>query len=480
MNGFHSSANCRQRTESLGEVYLLLEIRNKKISILVMSVILLSSMLLPFALSVEGAQGKEEKQSLSQELNSQTAQINDKIITLNTEKSVSSAAKGAPRGFYAKWEMDVGGMRGCSSLCWDYYYFINDKQVATVFPDGGLDALNCSKDKCLTYQLKGNKLVLSNGKTYSFKVNSANELEIDGDKYTKYSPSSGLKLQGKYESFSYTSTPLGSGLASSITYTFNKDGTFIDNSFTGFTTDGSSTGDNSGVSTSAGSQSKATGTYAIVNYTISFKYKDGTAKKHLFFLPEQPSTKMLRIGGRDFLIADGKSGTKPQPPEQPFADFLTTKKIANKQVLFTFKPNKSDQLKNIKITLDGYQWAKLTIEPAHINSFKGFGDKGIVALTAKYRIHNESAETVNVNSLYATLELPGSKASVKASNGLTPKIKDELKPGESVETMSVFLVPAEHFEKNKDFELGFGPLLNLKGKDVFQEEWIGFYIWKDL
>lgn len=460
----------------------MLKIRNKKISILVMSVIMLASLLFPFALPVDGAQGKEVKQSISLGVNSQITQINDKTIALNTNSSVLTAAKGGPRGFYAKWEMDLGGMRGCSSLCWDYYYFINDKQVATVFPDGGLDALNCSKNKCLTYQVKGNKLVLSNGKTYSFKVNSASELEIDGDKYTKYLPSSRLKLQGKYESFSYSSNPLGSGLASSITYTFNNDGTFFDSSFTGFTTDGSSTGDNSGVSTSVGSQSKASGTYEIVNYTLSLKYKNGTTKKYLFFLPEQPSTKMLRIGGRDFLSAnaDGKSGSKPKPLEQPFADFLTTKKIAKKQMLFTFKPNKSDQLTNIKIALVGYQWAKLTIEPAYTNSFKGFGDKGIVALTAKYRIYNGSTETVTLNSLHATLDLPGSKASVTASNGLTPIIKDQLKPGESVDTMSVFLVPAEHFEKNKDFELGFGQLLNLKGQDVFQGERIGFYIWKDL
>ncbi|MFF0830157.1 hypothetical protein ACFYU8_25110 [Brevibacillus sp. NPDC003359] len=100
----------------------------------------------------------------------------------STNTDVLAAANLVPKGFYAKWEMDVGGARGCSSLCWEYFYFINDKQVATTFPDGGIDALNCSKDKCLTYQIKGNKLTLSN-------------------KFIKYTPSTGLKLQGKYESF---------------------------------------------------------------------------------------------------------------------------------------------------------------------------------------------------------------------------------------------------------------------------------------
>lgn len=437
----------------------MLTVRSKNIPFLIMSMMMLSAILWLFGPSVEETKGKESETS--------------------TNTNVLAAAKVAPKGFYAKWEMDVGGARGCSSLCWEYFYFINDKQVATAFPDGGIDAINCSKDKCLTYQIKGNKLTLSNGKSYTFKVKSANELEINGGKFLKYAPSTGLKLQGKYESFSYSSNVLGTGYASSITYVFNKDGTFVDSSLVGVTTDGSRTGDNSGTSTSVGSESKASGTYQIVNYTLSLTYKDGKTKKLLFFLPEQPSPKMLRIGGRDFLLADDNAA-KPQPPEPPFGDFLTTKKVAKKQVLFTFKPNKSDQNDNIKITLQGYQWAKLTIEPAYVNSFKGFSDKGIVALTAKYRIDNGSAQTVKVNSLQVALDLPDSKASVKAANGLTPTVKDELKPGEGVETMLVILVPAEHFDKNKDFKLWFGPLLNLKGQDVFQEEWPNFNIWKKL
>ncbi|KPV57330.1 hypothetical protein QJ48_22765 [Paenibacillus sp. A3] len=101
-------------------------------------------------------------------------------------------------------------------------------------------------------------------------------------------------------------------------------------------------------------------------------------------------------------------------------------------------------------------------------------------MTAKYRIDNESAQTINVNSMKETLELPGSTANIKATTALAPKVKDELKPGESVEKMVVILLSTETFESYKDFELGFGPLNNLEGKDVFNDEWIGFNVWKDL
>jgi hypothetical protein len=401
-------------------------------------------------------------------------------------KGVPAIAQGALHGFYAKWEMDLAGITYCSTLCWDYYYFINDKQVATDLPDGGLDALDCSKDKCLTYEIKADQLVLSNGKTYSLKVNSETELEIDGDTYTKYLPAGRLKLEGKYVSTSYSTSPLGSGLASSNTYIFNKDGTFSDNRFVGHTTDGSDGGDQSGVSTTVRSESETSGTYTIVNYTLLLKFKDGTTKQHMFFLPEQPSVNMLRIGGRDFLIekadgTNGSSGSQDKDKEQqPYQDLLTTKKIAQKQLLFAWQPKKSRQLEKIKITLEGYQWAKLTIDPAHIDSFKGFGDNAIIALTAKYRMDNESEQTVNVNSLKVTLELPDSNATAQAAIGLTPEVKDELKPGESVEKMSVILLPSAYFESNKDFELGFGPLNNTEGKDVFKDEWLGFNVWKDL
>ncbi|WP_235439894.1 hypothetical protein [Paenibacillus sp. DMB20] len=427
-------------------------LRKNKLAFTVISFVMLAAALLFFTSSVEGASSKNEGNSSSL------------------------------RGFYAKWELDVSGLKGCSSLCWDYYYFVNDKQVATKFPDGGIDALNCSKDKCLTYKIKGNRLVLSNGKSYPFKVKSATELEIDGDKYTKYKPSSGLKLEGKYESSSYTSTPLGGGLASSMTYVFRKDGTFFDSKFTGYTTDGSDSGDNSGVSTVTQSEKQTSGTYTIVNYTLRLKYKDGTIKKVLFFLPEQPSLKMLRIGARDYLLqkADGTNDGSGSKPAEPYQDKLTTDKIAKKQVLATSRIEKSRQMENIQITLKGYQWAKLTIDPKYKDLFVGFGDKGIVALTAKYRIDNESEQSVNVNSLKVTLELPDSDLGILEASPLAPKVKDELKPGEGVERMSVILLSMDYFDGNKDFELAFGPLNNLEGKDVFQGNWLGFNIWKDL
>ncbi|WP_332262474.1 stalk domain-containing protein [Paenibacillus sp. GSMTC-2017] len=485
--------------------------------------------------------GKKEGQTFSLTLNSKTAKVNGKSVTLaspgvkvnghtmvplrfvgeatgavvgwnkaqqtisiyseafikltgiskaTAQKEVNKGApiviKGKPNGFYAKWEVDLIGLTYCGTLCWDYYYFVNDKQVATEFPDGGIDALDCSKHKCLTYEIKGNTIVLSNGKTYSYKLN-ADSVEINGEKYTKFLPSATKRLEGKYESTSYMSSQQGATLTTSTTYTFKKDGTFHDSSFKGVTADVTDQGDDSGVSVIGSSDSKKSGTYTIVNYSLLLKYSEGTSKQQLFFLPEQPDVNMLRIGGRDYLLeeADGTNG-KPSKPgtepkeEKPYEDLLTTEKIAKKEILFSHQPNDKKELAGIEFTLEGYQWAKLTIESAYQKLFTGYGDKGIIALTVKYSVTNKSTETINVNSLNVSLELNDPEVGILASNQLAPIVKDELKPGESVEKMSVILLSADYFERNKDFELGLGPLHNLDDKDVFEGKWLGFYIWKDL
>ncbi|MFD0590300.1 copper amine oxidase N-terminal domain-containing protein [Paenibacillus sp. GCM10027627] len=392
-------------------------------------------------------------------------------------KGVPTVPKGTLQGFYAKWELDVGGIRMCTSLCWSYYYFLNDKQVVKTIPVEGPDAINCSKDKCLTYQIKDNQLILSNGEKHSIKIVSDKNLEIAGKTYTKYSPSGRLKLEGKYASDSYVTNPQG-GIASSVEYTFFKDGTFRDDKFAGVTADGSDSDSETGTSVAAGSQSKSSGTYTIVHYTLLLAHHNGKVERKLFFLPEEPGVGMLRIGSRDYLLDNKPGGPGTPAKEPPYEDLLIKNKIAKKEVLFTFQPKKSEGLNGITVELTGYQWAKLNIEPAYASSFQGYGDKGIIALTAKYKIKNDSGQTVKANSIVVTLELDNPSVGLKSSPNLEPKASDELKSGASVEKMAVILLPADYFENNKDFQLSFGPMTDSGGKDSFQGDWLGFTIWK--
>src|SRR5690606_30135916 len=112
----------------------------------------------------------------------------------------------------------------------------------------------------------------------------------------------------------------------------------------------------------------------------------------IFFRPDR-NERMLKIGGRDFLIDDSydpNAATEPDPsgngektePVMPYNDKLVTDKIALKKVIRQEMPDDTEEKGGVSITLQGYQWAELDISPDYLSSFKNFGDGTFVALTA--------------------------------------------------------------------------------------------------
>ncbi|AFC30878.1 hypothetical protein PM3016_4096 [Paenibacillus mucilaginosus 3016] len=207
---------------------------------------------------------------------------------------------GSPSGLYAGWTVDVTGY--CGGLCWRYYYFMPDGKVYIREPENGLDAVACTPEDCVTYEIANQEIRLGNGDKYPYEVKSESELKINNLTYRKIPVSDGVKLEGEYRSFSYAGNGSGGGVASESLFTFRKDGTFSGSGWAGAFTDGSDTGgDGSGSSTVVSSEREAAaGTYAIQGNTIELVYSDGTKVRKLFFLPEHPGTEMLHIGGLDF------------------------------------------------------------------------------------------------------------------------------------------------------------------------------------
>ncbi|WP_238651428.1 stalk domain-containing protein [Paenibacillus piscarius] len=158
------------------------------------------------------------------------------------------------KGMYYGYRLDVGGYQ-CGGVCWPKYTFLNNQRLFVGEPPaGGPETINCSTDDCLTYTLKDGKLILSNGKSYTIRLNEAGEPVIGDVPLTKVAPvQAGLKLNGTYTY--YSSGPLASGTES---FTFKSDGTFT--------------------------RSKKSGTYTIQNNTITFTYSDGQERQQLFFL----------------------------------------------------------------------------------------------------------------------------------------------------------------------------------------------------
>ncbi|WP_020618341.1 copper amine oxidase N-terminal domain-containing protein [Paenibacillus daejeonensis] len=372
-------------------------------------------------------------------------------------------------GLYAHHSLDLLGSRSCGGVCWDIFFFVDDRHVIQELPETGVDRLDCAKDSCLTYEVKGGKLTLSNGESYTLEIKPGGDAVIDGDDYTRHAPLGRTVLDGKYEASGYTSAPGGTGLARVSTYVFRPDGTFTDSNWTGVTADGSEDGGSgSGVSSTITSGSAASGTYTIQGYTILFRYKDGSSESRMFFMPDK-NDGMLRIGGGDYLLKEAIT---------PYQNLLVEQGLAYKEVLKERTPDFKESHNGIELGLIGYQWAQVDIKTEHQQSFNGFGGKGIIELTAKYTVKNNSSKSIHVNDIKIAVRSEALTTSVLETTDLRSSVKDELKPGESIERLAVVLLPSDRFHLLTNMKLSFENVVTMDGQDLFDGQWLGFSIFE--
>lgn len=400
----------------------------------------------------------------------------DAGVTWDTNRSGNSL-----RGFYVHSSADLTGYKGCRGMCWDFLYFLNDHQLIKKAPEGGWDQANCSKDQCLSYEIKNEQLIID-GKTHPLQI-SDKSITVNKDLYFKHEPLNRLKLDGKYDASSYVGGTLGGGFSSTSTMIFKPDGRFFNDSWIGVISDGSDvSGDGSGVSFTITDESEATGRYTIINYSILLEFNNGTKEVYPFFRPDR-NERMLKIGGRDFLIDDSydpdavtepADNEEPAAPVEPYKDMLVIDNIAVKKNIHQELPDESEEEGGITITLKGYQWAELDISPDHRPSFNNVGEDTIIAFTAHYTIVNETLSDVDLSTLKSALwvytgHLPESPA-------LSPKVDTVLKAGKSVERLATFVVSADIVAEWEDPDLFFSELKTTTGEDVFDGYEIEFWI----
>lgn len=377
----------------------------------------------------------------------------------------SSSAGSKLSGLYASHSLDLLNSAGCNGVCWDTFYFIDGSHVLTELPESGTEGLKCSGNACLTYKTGDGKLTLSNGKSYSLTIKQSGDLLINGEEYTRYKPLNGLALEGTYKATS-SAGQSGTTLAQSDTYVFRKDGTFVNAAWTGTSSDGSDNGGTgTGVSTTTSGGSEASGTYKVSGYSITFQYKDGTQVRKMFFA-SGAGNDYLRIGSGDYV---------QQETIKPYQDILSKEGMASKEVFKERTPGFNKELNGIGVELIGYQWANLSIKEAHKKNFSDFGDGGIIELTVKYKVTNRTSQSVNINNMKNTMKLDGLNATLQETEQLRSKV-DELKPGASIERLGVFLFPAPSFKQIDSMELVLTNVQTKDGQDLFKGQKIEFAV----
>ncbi|MCI2256988.1 hypothetical protein L2D08_21915 [Domibacillus sp. PGB-M46] len=78
-------------------------------------------------------------------------------------------------------------------------------------------------------------------------------------------------------------------------------------------------------------------------------------------------------------------------------DRLITDSVANKKMIFEKSGiNETKQIDDVEVTLGGVEYTEVIPTVANVERFKNFGESGVVALTVKLKIDNQSDAPVSI------------------------------------------------------------------------------------
>lgn len=172
-----------------------------------------------------------------------------------------------------------------------------------------------------------------------------------------------------------------------------------------------------------------------------------------------------------FTLALSDSGAEKAEDDQAFyEDRATYENMGDKEMLKE-KDNigESEDLRDVKVTLDGYQFTEFTPNNEEAPRFESF-ENGIVLLTVKFLLDNQGDEEISLNGTSSKLTVNnGSQYLLLERMLLHYKNDDVIEPGEEGEQLQVFALDKEQYEKiwkDKDFEIEIGPFKNTDVEDI--------------
>ncbi|MCA0171419.1 DUF5068 domain-containing protein [Bacillus sp. RAR_GA_16] len=158
-----------------------------------------------------------------------------------------------------------------------------------------------------------------------------------------------------------------------------------------------------------------------------------------------------------------------------YPDQLTTGNMADKEMIFEKSGiDKTKQLGDVEVTLNGVQYAEIKPTAGNEERFSNFGDVGIVAVTVKLTLNNQSDMPINTFLLSSHLLIDGDRGSVLSQSMVEPREPKEIEAGETGEKYHVFMFRKDDFDSMKKFELDFGPFVGEDGKDLYKGKTVTF------
>lgn len=130
---------------------------------------------------------------------------------------------------------------------------------------------------------------------------------------------------------------------------------------------------------------------------------------------------------------------------------------------------KSEQLGDVTVTFDGYQFTDFTPNAVEAPRFENFKN-GIVLLTVKFNLDNKGSDSVALSSMSSKLTLnDGTQYTLGEGMLLDYSYDDVIAGGKSGELLQIYVLDKEQYDKiwkNKSFEVEVGPIRNQEAKDI--------------
>ena len=141
--------------------------------------------------------------------------------------------------------------------------------------------------------------------------------------------------------------------------------------------------------------------------------------------------------------------------------------------------NESQQLGDVNVILEGYQFTAFTPNEVEAPRFSNFNN-GIVILTAKFKLENKASSEIGMAFMTSRLTVnDGSQYLLNENMLLQYRDADNIKPGEAGELLQVYALDQEQYEKiwkEKAFEIELGPIKDQDAKDTSKGNRVTFIL----
>lgn len=176
----------------------------------------------------------------------------------------------------------------------------------------------------------------------------------------------------------------------------------------------------------------------------------------------------------DFIYSDAQKEEVAKQPKY-YPDRLTVDNMADKKMIFEKTGiNETKQIGEVKVTLEGVQYADVIPTEANKERFRNFNDSGVVALTIKLKVDNQSKQPVSIWNVNSKLRIDKNRGTAFSQGMVEPREPKEIKAGQTGEKYHVFLFNKDEFGIFKKFDLEFGPFIGEDGKDLFKGRFATF------